>query len=139
MKNFIKILLTPVLILASAMVFAQEDDENWEEIHREEQVVFWVQHNASRITKTVNTVIRVQNLNEHKVFVQFTPVFYCNGENGAPKALDTESTYLGIGEDDKSSLHSFQICTSGQIPIIKINKLVVGQTDELDAAKSVRH
>ncbi len=139
MKNLIKILLSPVFILASTMLYAQEADENWEEIHREDQVIFWVQHNASRITKTVNTVVKVQNLNKHKVFIQFTPLFYCNGENTAPKQLDTESTYLGVGKDDSTSLHAFQVCTTGQLPIVKIEGLSIGETDELDAAKRIKH
>lgn len=139
MKYLLKIAAIATFILSSLVAFAQQDDENWEEIYTEENLVFSVQHHASRITKTVNTIVRVQNLNDYKVFVQFTPVFYCNGENAAPQKLDLENTYLGIGKEDKSSLHSFQICTTGQSPLVKIEDLLINETGELDAAKNVKH
>jgi|GEM_PF-3924102 len=122
-----------------ANVSAQNDEENWEEIHNENNVVILVQHNASRITKTVNTVLKVKNLNEHKVFVQFTPIFYCNGESGEAITKDQESTYLSFGEAGNASLHAFQVCTVGNVPVIKIDGLIVHQTNELDAAKHVKH
>lgn len=140
MKKMIKWYFTVFFSLCFvANTIAQNDEENWEEIHSENNVVFLVQHNASRITKTVNTVLKVKNLNEHKVFVQFTPIFYCNGEAGEAITKDQESTYLSFGEAGNTSLHAFQVCRVGNVPVIKINELVVHQTNELDAAKHVKH
>jgi hypothetical protein len=139
MKKVMKWYIASFLMLFSLNAMAQDTAEDWDEIYRENNVVFLAQHNASRITKIVNTVIKVQNLNDYKVFVQFTPMFYCNGAAGEAQTKEEEHTYLGVGEEGNSSLHAFQICAVGNTPLIKIEKLTVHQTNELDAAKQVKH
>ncbi len=132
-------LMISIFCVSAGNIQAQNQEENWEEVYRENNVVFSVLHNASRITKTVNSVIRVENLNDYKVFVQFTPSFYCNGgqEDEQPILQEEETTYLAAVEG--KSLHSFQVCTVGQAPLIKIENLQIHQTDDLDAVKRIKN
>ncbi len=116
MKEIIKYILLFNLFLLTTFSYAQENEEDWQELSNQDGVEFVWLKTPSKISGNLNVVIKVKNTNPYKVFVAFEPAFICeeNNEENQPK----EEIYLEANAEP--ALHSFRVCSLESEPSIQL-------------------
>ena len=122
--SFVKYFLGLIAFFLIGILSAYKTNpkDEWKLILQQDGISFYATNTQSKISNTLNTLIKVVNGNSYQVLVTFTPSFSC--KDGEPKVEKSkESTY--IEPSDGHSLHSFKICEKGNSPKISLANIIV--------------
>ncbi|MCS7003987.1 MAG: hypothetical protein NZM38_01525 [Cytophagales bacterium] len=116
-----KVLFIANFFIASSHLLNAQTEE-WKMLASQEGVEFYVAHYISKISPTVNSIIKIQNTTEQQVAITFTPLYACK-VGGPFMAFKTEIVYLNT--EHRSSTHNYTFCENRNIPQIQIQNIQI--------------
>jgi hypothetical protein len=120
--NFFRYSLLFFLFVFTSADIADIKDENWSLLLQKDGVDFFVATKSSKVSPTLNLMLKVVNTTSTSLLISFAPSFTCQ-EGGAAQIQPTENTYLSV--EHNTSLHSYKVCNAQDVPQVKIEQLQI--------------